>query len=92
MAVVNDKDLAHILPLFPTTAVYYFASAQIPRALPWEELRREAEHYGLRGEGYESIERAVAAAVEDADEEDVIFIGGSTYTVAEALPLFLQLE
>ena len=92
MAVVNDKDLAHILPLFPTAAVYYFASAQIPRALPWEELRREAEQYGLRGEGYESIERAVAAAVEDADREDVIFIGGSTYTVAEALPLFLQLE
>lgn len=92
LAVVNDKDLSQMLPLFPTTATYYFTQARIPRALPCEELQQEAVKYSLVGKVYESIELAVAAARKEADREDVIFIGGSTYTVAEALPLFLTLD
>lgn len=92
LAVVNDKDLSRILPLFPTTAVYYFTAAHIPRALPWQELQREAEKYNLAGRGYDSVELAVQSAIKEADAKDVIYIGGSTFTVAEALPLFINLD
>lgn len=90
LGAVNDKDLSSILPLFPTTAVYYFTAARIPRALPWQDLQERASRYGLKGNGYESVAVAVKATLGEADSEDVVFIGGSTFTVAEALPLFLD--
>lgn len=92
MAVVNDKDLSQILPLFPANAVYYFTAARIPRALPWKELQQEAAKYNLTGNGYDTVKQAVQTAIKEADKEDVIYIGGSSFTVAEALPLFIELE
>ena len=82
---VRDKDLAHILPLLPRDAHYIFTQAHSERALPAAELTAKAAIYGLRGEAVEEVTAAVARAKELAAPEDMIFIGGSTYVVAEAL-------
>lgn len=82
---VRDKDLAHILPLLPKQAEYIFTQAAGERALPAAELTAKAAIYGLHGETVEKVEDAVARARELATDEDVIFIGGSTFVVAEAL-------
>ncbi|MEG1700310.1 MAG: folylpolyglutamate synthase/dihydrofolate synthase family protein [Alistipes sp.] len=82
---VRDKDLAHILPLLPHNAHYLFTQANTERALPAKELATKAAIYGLQGEAVDSVAAAVARAKELATAEDMIFIGGSTYVVAEAL-------
>jgi dihydrofolate synthase/folylpolyglutamate synthase len=82
---VKDKDLAHILPLLPKEAHYIFTAAQTERAVPADELAHEAANYGLQGEVVTEVKEAVARARELADEEDLIFIGGSTYVVGEAM-------
>ena len=82
---VRDKDLAHILPLLPRDAHYIFTQAHSERALPAAELTAKAAIYGLRGEAVEEVTAAVARAKALAAPEDMIFIGGSTYVVAEAL-------
>jgi dihydrofolate synthase/folylpolyglutamate synthase len=83
IGMVNDKDLSHILPLFPKSAYYYFCQAQIPRALPAHDLQQQASKYGLTGEVIASVKEAVNAAKQKATSQDLIFIGGSTFTVAE---------
>jgi dihydrofolate synthase / folylpolyglutamate synthase len=83
--VVNDKDPGKLLTLLPKKARYYFCAAQLPRALPPAELAVAASGYGLRGECYTSVRKAVAAARQNAAAEDLIYIGGSTFVVAEAL-------
>lgn len=85
MGFVRDKDLAHILPLLPRDAHYIFTAARTERALPAEELTAKAAIYGLQGEAVADVQAAVARARELAGARDMIFIGGSTYVVAEAL-------
>ena len=85
MGFVRDKDLAHILPLLPRDAHYIFTQARSERALPADELTAKAAIYGLQGEAVGDMKAAVARARELAAAEDMIFIGGSTYVVAEAL-------
>ncbi len=80
---VNDKDVTTILNLLPTTYTYYFCQAQIPRALPVDELYQKAVTVGLAGEKYTTVSEAIAAAREKAAPDEVIFIGGSTFVVAE---------
>ncbi|WP_295958935.1 folylpolyglutamate synthase/dihydrofolate synthase family protein [uncultured Alistipes sp.] len=82
---VRDKDLAHILPLLPHDAHYIFTQAQTQRALPAADLTAKAAIYGLTGETVADVPAAVARAKELAADDDMIFIGGSTYVVAEAL-------
>ncbi|WP_295938678.1 folylpolyglutamate synthase/dihydrofolate synthase family protein [uncultured Alistipes sp.] len=82
---VRDKDLAGILPLLPQDAHYIFTQAQTERALPAQELAEKAAAYGLTGETVEGVQAAVARARELAGKDDMIFIGGSTYVVGEAL-------
>lgn len=82
---VNDKDLSSILPLFPQDAVYYFTKASVPRALDENVLKTKAEEYGLHGNSYPEVKIAMEAAAKNASRTDVIFIGGSTFVVAEAL-------
>ncbi len=82
---VRDKDLAHILPLLPHDAHYLFTQAHSERALPAAELTAKAAIYGLHGEAVEQVADALARARELASAEDMIFIGGSTYVVAEVL-------
>ncbi|WP_302381361.1 folylpolyglutamate synthase/dihydrofolate synthase family protein [uncultured Alistipes sp.] len=85
MGFVRDKDLAHILPLLPRDAHYIFTQAHSERALTAEELTAKAAIYGLQGEAVADVQAAVARARELAGAEDMIFIGGSTYVVGEAL-------
>jgi dihydrofolate synthase/folylpolyglutamate synthase len=82
---VSDKDLGSVLPLFPHNAVYYFTRASVPRALDEKVLKETAEGYGLSGDAWPSVPAAVAAARTAAGPRDMIFIGGSTFVVADAL-------
>ena len=82
---VADKDLERVLPLLPTDAVYYFTHAAISRALDSQELMRRAAAHGLHGSAYDSVAAALAAARKQALPDDMIFVGGSTYVVAEVV-------
>ncbi len=86
LGVVDDKDLNTILPLFPKNAIYYFCKPNIPRGLDENTLMREAKKYNLSGDSYNSTNEAFNASLSNAENEDLIFIGGSTFVVAE-LPL-----
>lgn len=83
LGVVNDKDLKRILPLFPKNATYYFCKPAIPRGLDAAILQVEASAYGLKGAVYNSVSEAYQKAVVQAGIKDVIYIGGSTFVVAE---------
>lgn len=83
--MVNDKDLESVLRLLPENARYYFTKACIPRALDPELLAGAAGQLGLQGQVYENVKTAVEAAKKNASDNDLIFIGGSTFVVAEAL-------
>jgi len=85
LGMVNDKDISTVLKMLPTDAVYYFCKAQIPRALAAEELAVQGKAVGLNGDVYDSIVAALAAAKEQAKEDDLVFVGGSTFTVAEVV-------
>lgn len=82
---VSDKDVDHILPMFPREAIYYVTQAQIPRAMHWEEVLSRTKSLGLTSYGYSIVKDAISAAKSDAKEEDIIYIGGSTFIVADAL-------
>jgi dihydrofolate synthase / folylpolyglutamate synthase len=82
---VNDKDLDSVLPLFPDDAKYYFTKASIPRALNEEILKAEAEKYGLYGNSFPDVKTALQGARRNASKSDMIFIGGSTFIVAEVI-------
>lgn len=86
LGVVNDKDLDEVLPLFPTNAIYYFCKPNIPRGLDAKTLQEEAQKHGLNGYVYNSVSEAYASSKNNATKDDFIFIGGSTFVVAE-LPL-----
>jgi len=85
LGVVNDKDLDDILPIFPKNAVYYFTKPNIPRGLDAAVLQAAAKRNGLEGDVYSSVKEAYDAAISVASENDRIFIGGSTFVVAEIL-------
>ena len=85
LGFVNDKDLNSILTLFPSRAEYYFCKPDIPRGLGAEELMRKAGAFGLRGQAYSSVSMAYNEAVAKAGKNDIVFIGGSTFVVAEVL-------
>ncbi|MDC7995934.1 bifunctional folylpolyglutamate synthase/dihydrofolate synthase [Altibacter sp. HG106] len=85
MGVVNDKDLDSILPLFPKAAHYYFATPDVPRGLPALQLQEIAQRFDLQGAVFESVAKALEAAKNAAHTTDLIFVGGSTFTVAEVV-------
>ncbi|MBI9054572.1 MAG: bifunctional folylpolyglutamate synthase/dihydrofolate synthase [Bacteroidales bacterium] len=85
LGVVDDKDLAKILKLLPKTAKYYFTKAQIPRALDHDLLKNKAENWNLKGDSYKSVQEALKNAKKNAGLNDLIFIGGSTFVVAEVV-------
>ena len=82
---LSDKDLKRILPLFPTDAIYYFCKPDVPRGMDASELQQAAKAYGLIGKVYPSVHSAYDAAFEAASDQDVIFIGGTTFVVAEVV-------
>jgi dihydrofolate synthase/folylpolyglutamate synthase len=81
--MVKDKSRAEILSLLPKDACYFFCQASIPRALDAEILQQEALQHGLQGEVVRSVNDALRKARERAGEQDMIYIGGSTFVVAE---------
>jgi len=83
--MVSDKDISKILALMPKDATYYFCRANIPRALDEKELQAKAANYGLMGETYSTVAEALEAAKHEASDDDMIFIGGSTFVVSEVL-------
>lgn len=85
LGVVNDKDLDKILPLFPKKAIYYFCKPNLPRGLEATILKEKAETFNLQGEVYNSVSDAYKQAKENALKSDFIYIGGSTFVVAEIL-------
>ena len=85
IGMVNDKDVRGVLALLPHEAVYYFTQASVKRALPAEQLVRLAAEAGLEGEVYPDVSSAVRAAQEKSLPEDFIFVGGSTFIVADLL-------
>ena len=83
LGLVKDKDITKILQLLPKQYSYYFCQASITRALPAPELKTLATTFGLLGEYYSNVNAALAAARQHATNEEIIFIGGSTFVVAE---------
>ena len=83
--VVNDKDLTKILPLFPKDAIYYFCKPDIPRGLSELELQAECAKFSLNGNAFNSVKKAYKQALKAASTNDFIFIGGSTFVVAEVV-------
>lgn len=83
--VVVDKNQDTVLQVLPKDAVFYFTRADIPRALDEKELAQKALEFGLKGDSYSSVLEAFNVAKLNADKNDLIFVGGSTFVVAEIL-------
>jgi dihydrofolate synthase/folylpolyglutamate synthase len=85
LGFVNDKDLGSVLPLFPADALYYFTKASVPRAINEVYLKSVAENWGLNGMSFPDVKTALLSARKNAKNSDMIFIGGSTFVVAEVV-------
>lgn len=85
IGMVNDKEINKILALLPKTASYYFCAPNLPRAKPAQQLQTEANEFGLIGNFYLSVSDALNAAKTNAQPDDFIFVGGSTFVVAEVI-------
>ena len=83
--VVNDKDLSSIVDLLPKKATYYFCKPNIPRGLDAEELQQIFSSYKLKGKAYSSVNEAYNSALNNAKKDDFIYVGGSTFVVAEII-------
>ena len=86
--MVSDKDIEAVLALLPQNAVYYFTQASVKRAMPAEKLRAMASAHGLTGRSYPDVGTALKQARADARTEDFIFVGGSSFIVADLLTLW----
>ncbi|MDR0371921.1 MAG: bifunctional folylpolyglutamate synthase/dihydrofolate synthase [Prevotellaceae bacterium] len=85
IGMVNDKDITAVLQLLPKNAVYYFTQANVARAMPSEKLREKAVEQNLAGTAFPTVSSAIEKAMQDASENDLIFIGGSNFVVGEAI-------
>ncbi len=85
MGMVSDKDIRGVLALMPREAIYYFTQASVRRAMPANRLKELAQAEGLQGECYANVPSAVKAAQEKSLPEDFIFVGGSSFIVADLL-------
>lgn len=83
LGVVSDKDRSRLWNVLPEDAYYYFTAANIPRALPAQQLHQEALAEGFRGEVVSDVNMGISLAKKNASENDIIFVGGSTFVVAE---------
>ncbi|MDO4755736.1 MAG: folylpolyglutamate synthase/dihydrofolate synthase family protein [Parabacteroides sp.] len=90
VGMVNDKDINSVLALMPKQAYYFFTQAAIQRAMPADDFAALAARHGLHGEICPTVPAAIEKALAQADAADMIFIGGSTFIVADALPMFMN--
>ncbi|MEG2277311.1 MAG: folylpolyglutamate synthase/dihydrofolate synthase family protein [Odoribacter sp.] len=87
IGMVSDKDVNSVLQILPKEAVYYFCKASIPRAMDEHTLAEKAQCAGLKGSCYATVAEAYSEAKAQATKEDMIYIGGSTFVVAEVIPM-----
>jgi dihydrofolate synthase/folylpolyglutamate synthase len=85
LGTMADKSVEKVLPLLPPEAIYYFCAPASQRAMPALELKQLANDLGLKGEAYTSVSEAYAQAQRDVHVTDVVFVGGSSFVVAEVL-------
>ncbi len=85
LGMVKDKDISKVLQLLPKQAIYYFCAPDFERAKNPAELAAEAAVYGLEGNYYDSIQKALETAKNNATADDLVFVGGSTFVVAEVV-------
>ncbi|WP_245735111.1 bifunctional folylpolyglutamate synthase/dihydrofolate synthase [Pedobacter hartonius] len=85
IGMLKDKDVTSVLRLLPATATYYFCQPGLERALPAADLAQQAEKFGLNGKIFDTVALALDTAKHHADPDDLIFVGGSTFVVAEAI-------
>ena len=85
LGMVNDKDISGVLAMLPKEATFYFTKASVSRALSEEKVKELAQQAGLQGNTYPNVEEAVQAACSEAHPNDLIFVGGSTFIVADLL-------
>jgi dihydrofolate synthase/folylpolyglutamate synthase len=85
MGFVADKDIDHILPMFPKDAEYFITNAAIPRALPVTKLATICNEFGFNTQQYQSVIEAYNAALSSSSPNDIIYVGGSTFIVADLL-------
>ena len=85
LGVVSDKNLDGILPLFPKNAIYYFCKPDIPRGMDVQNLKKTCTRFGLQGKVYGSVKDAYINSLNQSSKEDLIYVGGSTFVVAEIL-------
>ena len=85
LGFASDKDLAAVLPLFPPDAVFYFCKPNVPRGMDTDIIATAAGELGLNFSEYGSVTEALEAAQADASEDDLIFVGGSSFVVAEVV-------
>lgn len=85
LGFVSDKALEDILKLMPKSGIYYYCAPDNLRAMPVAHLSQKAREVGLKGEAYQSVQEALDEALNQAESEDVIYVGGSTFVVAEVL-------
>lgn len=90
--MVNDKDINAVLALMPKHATYYFVQASVARALPSDELAALAAKHDLHGTTYPTVAEATRAALGEADAEDFIYVGGSSFIVADLLTDWEQIS
>lgn len=83
--MVSDKDITKVLDMLPKEATYYFTKASIKRAFNEKELKKVASTFGLEGHSYPTVADAYKVALSDAEKDDFIFIGGSTYVIADLM-------
>ena len=83
LGMVNDKDGKELLAMLPKEANYYFTQANVPRALDHDQLAEKAKEQGLNGKSYPSVAEAFDQAMKNSSKDDLIFVGGSTFVVAE---------
>ena len=84
---VRDNDLSTLLGLFPKDADYYFTQPSNARALLAAELCSLAEGFGLIGSEYSNVNEALKTAIGDSEADDAIYVGGSTFVVADLIDL-----
>lgn len=92
IGMVNDKDISGVLKLLPSEATYYFTQASVQRALPAGKVKELAQTFNLHGEAYPDVKSALIAAKEKAAPEDLIFIGGSSFIVADLLKIYYPVQ
>jgi dihydrofolate synthase/folylpolyglutamate synthase len=85
IGMVNDKDHSKVLAMLPKDATFYFCRPDIPRGLDAKSLKQKAESFGLHGLAYADVASALAAAKQAAHMDDLVFVGGSTFVVAEVV-------